>query len=97
MALALYLEGLGFRAIGRVLKVSYVTVFGWIKEYGKKAAELQSEDAIEVVELDELHTYIGNKKTTAGYGLLLIDLRKSSSLLCVDQEGLKQEGSSLKQ
>ncbi len=90
LALELYLEGLGFRSIGRALGISYGTVFGWIKEYGKKAGELQSDDAIEVVELDELHTYIGNKKTTAGYGLLLIDLRKGSSLLCVAQEGLKQ-------
>ena len=87
LALELYLEGLGFRAIGRVLKVSYVTVFGWIKEYGSKAAELKSEEAIEVVELDEMHTYIGNKKITAGYGLLLIDMESGSSLLSVDAEG----------
>jgi transposase-like protein len=83
LALELYLEGLGFRAIGRVLKVSYVTVFGWIKEYGRKAAELKSEQALEVVALDELHTYIGNKKATAGYGLLLIDMASGSSLLSV--------------
>ena len=86
LALELYLEGLGFRAIGRVLKVSYVTVFGWIKEYGRKAAELKSEQAIEVDELDELHTYIGNKKATAGYGLLSIDMASGSSLLSVGAE-----------
>ena len=86
-ALELYLEGLGFRAIGRILKVSYVTAFGWIKEFGMKAGELKSDSSIEVVELDELHTYVGNKKTTAGYGLLLIDLRSGSSLLSVGQEG----------
>lgn len=31
LALQLYLEGLGFRAIGRVLNISYGTVFQWIK------------------------------------------------------------------
>ena len=38
---------------------------------------------IEVVELDEMHTYIGSKKTIVGSGLLLIDLGKdlSTSLL----------------
>jgi insertion element IS1 protein InsB len=35
MALELYLEGLGFRAIGRVLRMSYVTVYYWIKEWGE--------------------------------------------------------------
>jgi hypothetical protein len=29
---------------------------------------------IEVVELDEMHTYIGSKKTTVGSGLLLIEM-----------------------
>ena len=86
LALELYLEGLGFRAIGRVLKVSYVTVFGWIKEYGSRAGELKSEQSVEVVELDEMHTYVGNKKTTAGYGLLLIDIENGSSLLSVETE-----------
>ncbi len=35
-ALILYLEGLGFRSIGRFLKVSHVAVFNWIKAFGKK-------------------------------------------------------------
>ena len=30
LALQLYLEGLGFRSIGRVLKVSHVSVYKWI-------------------------------------------------------------------
>ena len=35
-ALELYLEGLGFRSIGRILKVSHVAVYNWIKAHGKK-------------------------------------------------------------
>ena len=34
-ALQLYLEGMGFRAIGRLLKVSNVTVLYWIRNFGK--------------------------------------------------------------
>jgi len=34
-ALELYLEGLGFRSIGRILKVSHVSIFNWIKQYGQ--------------------------------------------------------------
>ena len=33
-ALKLYLEGLGFRAIGRELNVSNVTVLNWVRAYG---------------------------------------------------------------
>ena len=82
-ALHLYLEGLGFRSIGRYLKVSHVSVYNWIKSYGESIDELRTNKEIEVVELDEMHTYIGSKKTIVGSGLLLIDLGKdlSTSLL----------------
>ena len=33
---------------------------------GQQAAALQSPLAIDVVEMDELHTYIGNKKLLLG-------------------------------
>jgi transposase len=91
-ALHLYLEGLGFRSIGRIIEVSNVTVLYWIKSFGKEIEELQKEEKqIEVIELDELHTYIKSKKTIAGFGLLLIGMGKDSSISCLAQEGLKQE------
>ena len=31
LAFKMYLEGLGFRAIGRILRISYGTVYQWIK------------------------------------------------------------------
>ena len=39
-----------------------------------------------MVEVDEMHTYVGSKKTTVGYGLLLIDMEKdsSTSLLAIE-------------
>lgn len=33
-ALKLYLEGMGYRAIGRMLHVSNVTVLNWVRAYG---------------------------------------------------------------
>lgn len=86
-ALQLYLEGLGFRSIGRILGVSNVTVLNWVKSFGEEVAKLQSETQdIEFVEVDEMHSYIGYKKTTVGFGLLLIDLAKDSltSLLAIE-------------
>ena len=78
-ALELYLEGLGFRSIGRFLGVSHVAVYKWIKNFGKQVENLQSKTNIEIVELDEMHTYISHKKTIAGSGLLLIEMGKNSS------------------
>ena len=78
-ALQLYLEGLGFRSIARILKVSHTAVYYWIKSYGSKLDNLTSGSKVEVVELDEMHSYIGNKKTTVGYGLLLIGMQRDSS------------------
>jgi len=82
-ALYLYLEGLGFRSIGRYLNVSHVAVYNWIKSYGEVVEKLRTDKEIEVVELDEMRTYIMSKKTIVGYGLLLVDLEKnlSTSLL----------------
>lgn len=67
-ALQLYLAGNGFRAIGRLLGVSHVSVYRWIRSMGEQAAALKSQQAIDVVEIDELHTYIGDKKTIVGCG-----------------------------
>ncbi len=75
----LYLEGLGFRSIGRFLGVSHVSVQKWIKKFGQEVEDLKSENEISIVEMDEMHTYIGNKKNIVGSGLLLIELGKSSS------------------
>jgi transposase len=93
-ALQLYLEGLGFRSIGRFLGVSHVSVQKWIRKFGSELEELKSENEISVVELDEMHTYIGNKITTAGSGLLLIELGKNSSTALLAVEEQKQDKSS---
>ena len=83
MALEMYLEGLGFRSIGRLLKISHVTVYYWVKHWGENLDLPSKKEPVEIVELDEMHTYIGQKKTTVGYGLLLIDLVKGLSILSV--------------
>jgi hypothetical protein len=90
-ALILYLEGLGFRAIGRILNVSHVMVFNWIKSFGRKLDELRSANKIEVVEIDDLHTFIGSKKNIVGYGLLLIEPGESSSIVKLARVEQKQE------
>ena len=58
-----------------------MSVFNWIRDFGEKVQELHdTNQKIEMVEVDEMHSYIGSKKTTVGYGLLLIDMGKGSSI-----------------
>ena len=86
----LYLEGLGFRSIGRMLNVSHVSIFNWIKQYGQSLDLLQNNHEICVTEIDEMHSYIGSKKMQSGSRLLLIDMRKNSSasLLAIERQKL---------
>ena len=44
-ALQLYLEGLGFRAIGRILGVSNVTVLNWVRAYGFRSRHVDQQPA----------------------------------------------------
>ena len=85
LAVTLYLEGLGFRSIGRIVGFSHVAVYQWIRALGAEVAEIK-RPAAQVVELDELHSYVGHKKTIAGSGLLLIDLGNASSMLSLAPE-----------
>jgi transposase-like protein len=94
LAIQLYLEGLGFRSIGRVLEVSNVTVLNWIRAFGEQLEELKSAEPVAYTEMDEMHTYVGQKKTIDGYGLLLIDMGKHSSVSLLATEVLRQDKSS---
>ena len=81
-ALQLYLEGLGFRAIGRCLGVSNVSVLNWIRHFGMEVVRLsRAPTKVAIAELDDMHSYIGNKKRSNGYGLLLIDWANDTSMV----------------
>jgi len=82
LALELYLEGFGFRPAGRILKISYGTVYQWIKEWNIPASLPRCrENPVEITNLGQMLTYIASKKAAARYGLLLIDLEENISIL----------------
>jgi len=63
-ALRLYVEGTGIRRIGRLLRVNHQTVTNWINAAAAKVQPTPpqpSESA--VIELDELYTFVAQKKT----------------------------------
>ena len=83
-AAKMYLEGMGFRSIGRMLGVSNVTVLNWIREFGSiTKAYVQTKlpkdiHDIEVVEIDEMWHFTGKKSGSSGFGLPLTDQHKKS-------------------
>ena len=63
-AVRLYVEGNNFRRIGRLLNVNHQSVVNWVNTYHaqvKGDADLPKET--ETIEIDELWTFVGEKKT----------------------------------
>ncbi len=63
LALRLYIEGNSQRAIARILKISQQSVANWINAYVDKLPSAERPENLNVAELDELYTFIGDKKT----------------------------------
>jgi transposase-like protein len=76
--LSMYLEGLGFHSIARLLNVSHVTVINWVKKYGGELSSIRNPKPVQVMEMDEIHSYVGSKKTINGFGQQLIEEQKNS-------------------
>ena len=78
--LKMVLEGVGIRAIERLEKVPNPLIIYWIRHFANiLRKELRSVDIpdevknIEILELDELFTYVKKNSTKSMYGLLLIE------------------------
>ena len=67
-ALRLYLEGMSFRAIGRMLEVHHQTVINWVQVHAQQLPSPPVSEEVAVAELDELSTFM-DKKTVQTPGL----------------------------
>ena len=81
----MYLEGIGFRSIGRILRISYGTVYVWIKKWSLTMPIPRRERQTGKVELESLTACVESKKNIVHYGLLLIDLRENVSFLSLSE------------
>ena len=77
-ALQLYLEGLGFRSIGRFLNVSNTTVLYWMRQFSK---QFQSESgvfkvrdlkSVPYIQIDEMWHWAQKKRAKFGFGWLYV-------------------------
>ncbi len=62
-AIRMYSDGLGFRQIGRQMEVHHTSVMNWVKEHAEKLPEAPVPEDVYTVEMDELYTFIADKKT----------------------------------
>ncbi len=62
-ALQLVLEGMSYRAVARHLGVSPQSVANWVHEAARSLPAASVPEQVETVEMDELYTFVGDKKT----------------------------------
>lgn len=59
----MYVDGLNFRRIGRLLGVHHQTVINWVNDAAARVPSvIPSPSDPETVELDELYTFVQQKK-----------------------------------
>tara|TARA_Y100000768_G_C23794330_1_gene594080 strand:+ start:406 stop:828 length:423 start_codon:yes stop_codon:yes gene_type:complete len=74
-ALQLYLEGVSYREIERLLGVSHVTVMNWIRQYRVKRPEnFDYHPTYKILSHSELGGYLSNKENTHGKGFLITEV-----------------------
>ena len=87
-AVWLYCHGLSFRTIAKYFKVNVRSVFNWVKAFAIKnyVKPEPEEDTAIVLELDEMWHYIQSKKTSVGYGRLIVAIPVNLSTGSVEGE-----------
>jgi len=93
IALQLYLEGLSFRAVGRILGVSNVSILNWVRASGEKVLNLKNPEPVRIVKVDEILKRIKLNKNKDGCGFLLIELGEDSSSSLLSDENLNLDKS----
>ena len=67
LALRMYVEGSSQRSIARILKISPQSVSNWINDYVSKLPPAPMPHKPKVAELDELYTFLKQKKTKSTF------------------------------
>jgi transposase-like protein len=85
-AIQLYLAGLSFRAIGRILNISNVTVLNWLRNLKESLQEFRHLQAqkIKVVRMDEMFkcAQCKNKMTDVNLFMRVVYEKESSDEWC---------------
>jgi transposase-like protein len=70
-AMRMYVEGINFRRIGGLLGVNHQSVVNWVNKHHLKisgeAEQKVAQTTTETIEMDELWTFVGEKKTKPSF------------------------------
>jgi len=74
-ALQLYLEGLTYREIERILGVSHVSVMNWVRKYNiKRPYKTNYHPTYKILSQTELQEYFQKSENISGAGVLVTEL-----------------------
>ncbi|RDY61953.1 transposase-like zinc-binding domain-containing protein [Flagellimonas nanhaiensis] len=74
-ALQLYLEGLTYREIERILGVSHVSVMNWVRKYNiKRPYRTKYHPTYKILSHTELGAYFSEQENIKGAGVLVTEL-----------------------
>ncbi|NND78906.1 MAG: IS1 family transposase [Maribacter sp.] len=74
-ALQLYLEGLSYREIERILGISHVSIMNWVKKYNiKRPFNPDYHPTYKIFSADELTVYFQDTKNLSGAGVVVTEL-----------------------
>lgn len=74
-ALQLYLEGLTYREIERILGISHVSIMNWVKKYNiKRPYHSNYHPTYKILSAKELSSYFQNVDNLSGAGLVVTEL-----------------------
>ena len=74
-ALQLYLEGLTYREIERILGISHVSVLNWVKKYNiKRPSNTKYHPTYKILNATELGIYFSDSTNIKGAGALVTEL-----------------------
>lgn len=74
-ALQLYLEGLTYREIERILGISHVSIMNWVKKYNiKRPGNTNYHPTYKIFNAQELGVYFSNPLNIKGAGVVVTEL-----------------------
>lgn len=85
-ALQLYLEGVSFREIERILGVSHVTISNWVKKYNvQRPVNNTYHPTYKILSESELHDYFSDRENVKGKGMIITEVGDKFMLIKWDR------------
>ena len=74
-ALQLYIEGVSYREIERLLGVSHVSIMNWVKQYKiKRPQNTEYRPTYKILNHDELANFFQTRENLSGHGMVVTEI-----------------------